>query len=105
MRRAQRSVAAAAATAAALAVLPGAVAAHDVTGSRFQAPVPLGLLLAALLVFVINRRAFGWGMDFLVQPMALVEGVVLAMAAALVAALYPAWVIARRSPAAGLKEE
>ena len=67
--------------------------------------VPLGLLLAALLVFVINRRAFGWGMDFLVQPMALVEGVVLAMAAALVAALYPAWVIARRSPAAGLKEE
>jgi hypothetical protein len=46
MCRALRSSAAAVATAAAaLAVLPGVVAAHDVTGSRFQAPVPLGLLL------------------------------------------------------------
>mgnify|MGYP000114246715 CR=1 FL=1 len=67
--------------------------------------VPLGLLLAALLVFVINRRAFGWTMDFQVPPLALIEGVGLAVGAALVAALYPAWVIARRSPAAGLKED
>ena len=30
---------------AGLGVLPGVASAHDVTGSRFQAPVPLGLLL------------------------------------------------------------
>jgi len=67
--------------------------------------VPLGVLLGALLVFVINRRAFGWTMDFAVEPTALIEGVGLALAAALLAAVYPAWAIARRPPAAGLQEE
>jgi putative ABC transport system permease protein len=65
----------------------------------------LGVLLAALLVFVINRRAFGWTMAFEVGPGPLVGGLALAIGAALVAAVYPAWSIARQSPAAGLKEE
>lgn len=45
MGRVPRPVVAAAVAATGFAVLPGVVAAHDVTGSRFQAPVPLGLLL------------------------------------------------------------
>lgn len=69
------------------------------------AAMPLGVLLAALLVFVINRRAFGWTMAFDVGAGPLLEGLVLAVGAALVAAVYPAWSIARQSPAAGLKEE
>ncbi|MGD8710334.1 MAG: ABC transporter permease, partial [Ectothiorhodospiraceae bacterium] len=67
--------------------------------------VPLGLILAWLLVFVINRRAFGWTMDFLITAPPLAEGVLLAVVAALLAAVYPAWHTARRLPAAGLREE
>jgi len=69
------------------------------------AAVPLGVVLAALLVFVINRRAFGWTMGFVVHAGPLAQGVGLAVFAALLAALYPAWRAARRPPADGLKEE
>ncbi len=67
--------------------------------------LPLGLALAWLLVFVINRRAFGWTMAFEVQAAPLLEGVALAVVAALLAGIYPAWRAARGLPAAGLREE
>ncbi|UEX78532.1 ABC transporter permease [Spiribacter halobius] len=67
--------------------------------------VPLGLALAALLVFVINRRAFGWTMGFHLEVAPVVEGVVLAVVAALLAAVIPAWRAARSLPAAALKDE
>lgn len=51
--------------------------------------VPLGLLLAWLLIFVINRRSFGWTLQFEVDPMILVQAVVLAVIAALVAGWWP----------------
>ena len=38
------------------------------------AAMPIGIALAALLVHVINRRSFGWSMDFVVTPQALVAG-------------------------------
>ncbi|TVQ45575.1 MAG: FtsX-like permease family protein [Gammaproteobacteria bacterium] len=47
--------------------------------------VPLGMVLAALLVFVINRRAFGWSMQFEILAWPLVQGALLAVATALVA--------------------
>ena len=67
--------------------------------------VPLGILLAALLVFVINRRAYGWTMGFELQAGPVLEGVALAVIAALLAALYPAWRAARLRLAEGLKGE
>jgi putative ABC transport system permease protein len=67
--------------------------------------MPLGLLLAWLLVTVINRRAFGWSMDFIVAAQPLLEGILLAVVAALLAAVYPAWRTAQRLPADGLREE
>ncbi len=67
--------------------------------------LPMGLLLAWLLVFVINHRAFGWSMEFTISPMPLLEGIGLAVGAALVAALYPAWRAMRTLPARGLQEE
>ena len=51
--------------------------------------VPLGLLLAWLLIFVINRRSFGWTLQFEVDSMILVQAVVLAVVAALVAGWWP----------------
>ena len=57
--------------------------------------VPLGVLLAAILVHVVNRRAFGWSMDLVVEPLRLVEPLALAVAIGLVAGLVPAWRAAR----------
>ena len=67
--------------------------------------MPLGIALAGLLVFVINRRAFGWTMSFQVSPGELLQGMFLALAAALLAGLYPAWRTCRRPVAEDLREE
>ncbi|HEX7062030.1 MAG TPA: FtsX-like permease family protein [Woeseiaceae bacterium] len=69
------------------------------------AALPLGLLMASLLVEVINRRAFGWVLDLSVEPRALGVAVALALAAAIVAALYPARRAARASPALAMRED
>lgn len=67
--------------------------------------LPLGVMLSGLLVHVILRRAFGWSMNFQVPPNTLLEGVALAVVAALLAAVYPAWRSYNESPAPALREE
>ncbi|MFU8821257.1 MAG: ABC transporter permease [Gammaproteobacteria bacterium] len=67
--------------------------------------MPLGIALAGLLVFVINRRAFGWTMSFEISAGELGQGLALALAAALLAGLYPAWRTSRRPVAQDLREE
>jgi len=67
--------------------------------------IPVGLTLAAILIFVINRRSFGWTIHLEVSPEILLEALLLALAAALLAGLYPAWKMARTSPAVALREE
>jgi putative ABC transport system permease protein len=59
------------------------------------AAMPLGVMLAWLLVHVINRRSFGWSMDFVVSGNILLGGVLMAIAAAVLAGIYPALVGAR----------
>jgi putative ABC transport system permease protein len=67
--------------------------------------MPLGIVLAGLLVFVVNRRAFGWTMSFELSPVELAQGLLLALAAALLAGVYPAWRTSRRPVAEDLREE
>ena len=67
--------------------------------------IPLGIVMAALLVFVINVRSFGWSMDLAVSPQPLALGVVLAASAALLAGIYPAIRAIRFGVAAQLREE
>lgn len=67
--------------------------------------IPLGLGLAAALILVINQRSFGWSMDLAVDPWILVQALGLAVVAALVAGLYPAWRMARTTPALAMKED
>lgn len=67
--------------------------------------VPLGIVMAVLLVFIINQRSFGWSMDLLVQPAPLLLGVAVAIAAALLAGIYPAARAGRRSVSTQLREE
>ncbi|HTT02568.1 MAG TPA: FtsX-like permease family protein [Steroidobacteraceae bacterium] len=69
------------------------------------AALPAGLLTALLLVDVINARAFGWRIDFHLSAAQLRDALVLALAAALVAGLYPAWRSARTPVAADIREE
>jgi putative ABC transport system permease protein len=67
--------------------------------------IPLGVTLAALLVFVINERAFGWSMAFVISPRILAGGILLALAAALAAGIAPAVRMPRVPLAAALREE
>jgi len=67
--------------------------------------LPVGVALAAALIFVINRRSFGWTMPLDVSPAVLAEGLGLAVGAALLAGLYPARRMAQASPAEALREE
>jgi putative ABC transport system permease protein len=67
--------------------------------------LPIGVLLAAVMVFVVNRRSFGWTMDLAVAPAVLVEAVVLAVGAAVLAGVVPGWRMARVSPGEALREE
>ena len=67
--------------------------------------VPLGLALAAVLVFVVNVRSFGWTLAFVVSPGVLLQAVALAVVAALLAGAYPAWRMGATSPALALREE
>jgi putative ABC transport system permease protein len=57
--------------------------------------VIVGVLLALLLIFVINRQAFGWLIELHMPYDFLGEAIVLVVIAALVAGIYPAGVAAR----------
>ncbi len=67
--------------------------------------VPAGLVLAVVMIFVINRRSFGWTLDMIVSPGILLQAAGLALIGALLAGIYPSWRMARISPAAALREE
>ncbi len=69
------------------------------------AALPLGLLMAWLLIHVINRRSFGWQMELGIDPVVLVSALALSVGAALAAGLYPAYRAARSRPAAAMREE
>ena len=69
------------------------------------AAVPLGLVMAWVLIDVINRRAFGWQMDMSISLSVLALAVVFAVAAALLAGLYPAYRAASSLPALAMREE
>jgi putative ABC transport system permease protein len=73
--------------------------------AAWLAATPAGLLAAALLVHVVNRRAFGWRIDLHVSPGQITAGLELALVAALAAAAIPAWRAARAPLAQAVREE
>jgi putative ABC transport system permease protein len=74
-------------------------------GAAFLAAIPAGLLTALVLTEVINRRAFGWRIDLHLSVAQFANALALALIAAALAALYPAWRAARAPLAPGLREE
>jgi putative ABC transport system permease protein len=67
--------------------------------------LPLGLILASVLIYVINKRSFGWTLQFEVAPEILLQALALAFVAALLAGLYPSKKMAQANPAMALREE
>jgi putative ABC transport system permease protein len=67
--------------------------------------VPMGLVLSIVMIFVVNKRSFGWTLDMQVGPEVLAQAVGLALVGALLAGLYPAWRMSRTSPALALRGE
>ena len=63
------------------------------------------MLLGVLLIYVIDRQAFGWPMHLHVQAWPLIESLLLVLAAALLAGIYPAQAAARIATADAVRAE
>lgn len=66
--------------------------------------LPLGVILALFLIYVINLRSFGWTMDLLLTPDLFIQGLFLALGAALLGGIWPAWRVATRLVARSVRE-
>jgi putative ABC transport system permease protein len=65
--------------------------------------LPTGYVLAWILIFIINQRSFGWTLQMQVSPAPFLQALLLAIGAALLAALYPAWRLSRMQTAEALR--
>jgi len=67
--------------------------------------LPLGWLLAVILVNVINVRSFGWTMRLEADPWLFAQALAVSVVAAVLASVYPLLRLRRRSLAAALRSE
>ncbi|MGA9369247.1 MAG: ABC transporter permease [Steroidobacteraceae bacterium] len=74
-------------------------------GAALLAAIPAGLIIAVVLTKVIDRRAFGWHIEMHLRGAQFLNALALALAAALLAGLYPAWRAATGPIGAGMREE
>jgi putative ABC transport system permease protein len=67
--------------------------------------MPLGYVLAWILIYVINVRSFGWTLQMKLAPSYFWQAWAVAVLAALLAGIYPAWRMGRMGIAAAIREE
>ncbi|MCK5189558.1 MAG: ABC transporter permease, partial [Methylococcales bacterium] len=67
--------------------------------------VPVGFIMAYLLIFVVYQRSFGWTMAFHFDTGVVFQGLILAFVAALLAGVLPALKMAHTKPAEALRME
>lgn len=67
--------------------------------------LPIGGVLSLVLIYVINVRSFGWTMQFTLLPNEFAEAFLVAVVAALLAGIYPAWKLSQLEPAVALRSE
>ena len=65
--------------------------------------MPTGYVLALILVFIINRRSFGWTLQMQLTPEPFIQAFVIAVGAAVLAGLYPALRIIRRNTSEAIR--
>jgi len=67
--------------------------------------IPIGIVLAMVLVYVINVRSFGWTMQFTIIPGEVAQAFAAAIGAALLAGVYPAIELARMNISRAVRSE
>lgn len=67
--------------------------------------MPLGYVLAWILIYVINVRSFGWTLQMQLNPSYFWQAWLVAIVAALLAGIYPAWRLSRVTVASAIREE
>ena len=69
------------------------------------AAIPAGVIIAVVLTKVIDRRAFGWRIEMHLHAAQFLNALALALVAAAIAGLYPAWRTSRAPIAAEMRDE
>ncbi len=67
--------------------------------------MPTGYVLAVILIYIINRRSFGWTMQMQVEPEPFILAFAIAVGASLLAGLYPARRILQRNTSEAIRFE
>jgi putative ABC transport system permease protein len=67
--------------------------------------IPTGFVLAVILIYIINLRSFGWTLEMRLDPWEFVLAFGVALGAALMAGLYPAWRMGQVQPAQAVRSE
>ena len=79
----------------------------DEVGQRADALKTRGVTpgLAVILVYIINRRAFGWTLQLYLEPYPFIEAFAVAVIAALAAAIIPTWRMSKKVVAQAIRGE
>ncbi|MCC7447128.1 MAG: FtsX-like permease family protein [Anaerolineae bacterium] len=67
--------------------------------------LPVGTVLAWVLVYIINVRSFGWSLELQLRPEFYTQAFAVALVAALLAGIYPALRMGRIQPADAIRAE
>jgi putative ABC transport system permease protein len=67
--------------------------------------MPVGWLLAWILIYVINRRSFGWTLQMDLEPAYFLQALAVAVIAAILAGIYPAYRLSKMVIASAIREE
>ncbi len=67
--------------------------------------IPLGMVLALILIYVINVRSFGWSMEIAPVPQEFAQAMAVALFASVAAGLYPAWHLSKIITASAIRGE
>jgi putative ABC transport system permease protein len=67
--------------------------------------LPTGYALAVILIYIINRRSFGWTLQMQVEILPFLQALLIAILAALLAGIYPAYRMSRMAASEAMRAE
>jgi len=67
--------------------------------------IPLGIIVAYILVYVINLKSLGWTIDFIIKPEYLLEAALVSIAGAFLAGIYPSHKFSKKQIYELIREE
>ncbi|MDD5371729.1 MAG: hypothetical protein PHQ40_21825, partial [Anaerolineaceae bacterium] len=67
--------------------------------------MPTGYVLSLILIYIINQRSFGWTLQLALQPIHFLQGLLVALIAALLAGIYPAYKLGRMVTSEAIRYE